>query len=169
MTDCNMDAALAEPIARMLNALPNEWAITLRYRSGPVSIERAKQDLRALHARIDRGHLGRHFNKAPVSSRSLYWAVAEDLHDNPHVHTAWIFPDRPHALAMLRFLGNDGWEGAYSPGGSHDVQVYDPSDNTYGRHGWATYALKAMQTCNNVIISDTAQIAFADRLRIHTS
>ena len=141
---------IREELAAWLNSLPNMFAVTLRYNGGPVSIEKISRDIRDLQAKVDRKFLGREFNRSP--NRSSYWAVPETLNGNPHVHCGWAFPSRKHGLVLAQMLSNGIWQKRYSPGGTHDIQIYD-RDGYVLSNGWAGYALKACHRCDDVILS----------------
>jgi hypothetical protein len=144
--------AIREELASVLNGLPNRLAITLKYATGPISMDKIDRDLKALRARVDRKYLGRHYDKS--SRRSSYWAVAEKLDALPHVHTGWAFSSYEHAHAMVRLLHGGLWETIFSPGGgTHNVQVYDSDGYAPGENGWAGYAVKALRSSDNIIIS----------------
>jgi hypothetical protein len=138
-------------------AAPVRLALTLRYREGPVSIDHIRRDLHDLHGQVDRKRLGRDYHREPAQRRSRYWAVGETLDSNPHVHAAWYFPDLEHAFVLARLLNDGIWETRYARGGTHDHRPYN---NAYaGGNGWAGYACKSLQMCDNVILSDHLNIA----------
>lgn len=151
----------------MLAAMPNHFAVTLKYPTGPIGMGKIQRDLNALRARLDRKYLGRNYTVSP--HRASYWAVAEMLDVAPHVHTAWHFSNHGHANAMARLLDTGVWEAIFAPGGgSHDLQII-AADGYVGGNGWAGYATKSLKTLDHLIISDNAEIAPADRGEIHSN
>jgi hypothetical protein len=101
---------------------------------------------------IDRKLYGRHVNTSPI--RSSYWAVAESIDINPHVHCGWNFARLADIRTFISILNGGIWEQRFAPGGTHDIQILDTMKRHHG-NGWAGYACKLLQTSDHVILSDT--------------
>jgi hypothetical protein len=137
-----------QALARMptfLATLPTTLAVTLRYASAPITVDKIRHDLRDIHARVDRKLFGRDFHLS--ATRSSYWGVIEALDTNPHVHVGWHFPDDAGAQTLDDLLRDGLWQRRYAPGGTHDVQTH--------RSGWAGYACKTLRSSDHVILSST--------------
>ena len=152
--------AIRQELAKLLNAIPSTYSITLKYAAGPVGMDKIHHDLNALRARVDRKFLGRRYVASP--DRCSFWAVAEMLDVAPHVHTGWHFSSHGHANTMARLLATGVWETTFAPhGGSHDLQVYDHDAYAPAGNGWAGYATKSLKTLDHVILPNDVKIEIA--------
>ena len=57
--------------------MPVTVAVTLRYETIPITIDRIRRDLHSLHFKVDRKIFGRDFHLSPT--RTTYWGVIEML------------------------------------------------------------------------------------------
>jgi len=135
-----------------LATLPATLAVTLRYASPPITMDKIRHDLRDLHAKVDRKLYGRDFHRSPI--RSSYWAVVETIDTNPHVHVGWAFPTDADAQTLDNLLQDGLWQHRYATGGTQNVQPH--------RSGWAEYACKELRDTDSIILStfditDTSQ------------
>ena len=126
-----------------LSSMPVTVAVTLRYETIPITIDKIRRDLHDLHAKVDRKIFGRDFHLS--ATRTTYWGVIEMLDTNPHVHLGWHFPDARDANVLNEFLSGGLWQRRYAVGGTFDVQQH--------RSGWAAYCCKALPNSDHVILS----------------
>jgi hypothetical protein len=115
-----------------LKAATVEWLDTFRWNMAAtlvwnrsVGMERARQDLKDLVARVDRKLIGSHFHKLRSDKRTQAFFVFEGLgHDHVHVHSLWKAPkDRWWELGKM-FFGQRGgvWNDVVETG-SYDVEA----------------------------------------------
>lgn len=135
-------------LATWLATLPAGLAVTLRYESGPVTIDKLRSDLKVLQGMIDRKLFGRNFYRSPI--RTSYWAIAESMDVNPHAHVGWHVP-APHAWQAMKLIQSGIWE-TIARGGTHDIQPLTSPEE------WAAYAVKSMTTTDHLILSPNYNI-----------
>jgi hypothetical protein len=143
---CRPAPVLREAMVAFLPSMPTTLAVTLRYETIPVTIEKIRRDLHDLHAKVDRKIFGRDFHLSPT--RTTYWGVIEMLDTNAHVHLGWYFPDAGDANVLDEFLSGGLWQRRYAVGGTTDVQQH--------RSGWAAYSCKSLLNSDHVILSSGA-------------
>jgi hypothetical protein len=146
---CRSAPVLRDAMLAFLSSLPVTLAVTLRYQTIPISIDKIRSDLHDLHFKVDRKIFGRNFHRSPT--RTSYWGVIEMLDTNPHVHLGWHFPDADDAIVLDEFLSSGLWQRRYATGGTTDVQEHRP--------GWAAYSCKALLNTDHVILSSGATAA----------
>jgi len=138
-----------DAMVAFLSSMPTTLAVTLRYETIPISIDKIRRDLHDLHAKVDRKIFGRDFHLSPT--RTTYWGVIEMLDTNPHAHLGWHFPDAGDAKVLDEFLSGGLWQRRYAVGGTTDVQQH--------HSGWAAYSCKALLNSDHVILSSGAMPA----------
>lgn len=138
-----------DAMVAFLSSLPVTVAVTLRYETVPITIDKIRRDLHDLHAKVDRKIFGRDFHLSAI--RTTYWGVIEMLNTNPHVHLGWHFPDAGDANVLDEFLSDGLWQRRYAIGGTTDVQHH--------YSGWAAYSCKALLNSDHVILSSGAMPA----------
>lgn len=122
-------------------------ALTISY-NHPASADRARFDLRRLHARLDRLLLGRRFNQRPGTSRTWFAACVENLNSNTHVHLAVRAPEGREADMEALFATTHNPWSLLAPHASHHLQ------RVHDAEGWAAYCLKEMSSSGDLILSD---------------
>jgi hypothetical protein len=140
---CRSAPVLRDAMVEFLSSMPMTLAVTLRYETIPITIDKIRRDLHDLHAKVDRKIFGRDFHLSPT--RTTYWGVIEMLDTNPHVHLGWHFPNAGDANVLDEFLSGGLWQRRYAVGGTIDVQQH--------RSGWAAYCCKALPNSDHVILS----------------
>ncbi|HEV7456747.1 MAG TPA: hypothetical protein VGN96_08210 [Roseococcus sp.] len=124
-------SALAQFIAAQRPSL----ALTLCW-NDPITPARARIDLRALHARLDRRLFGKRFNARPAAARVWFVAALENLKANGHAHLAVRVP-HGHQDAFVDLVNGfpSIWRSLVTRG-SHDLQPIECVMR------WAAYATK---------------------------
>ncbi len=105
---CRSAPVLRDAMVEFLSSMPVTVAVTLRYETIPITIDKIRRDLHDLHFKVDRKIFGRDFHLSPT--RTTYWGVIEMLDTNPHVHLGWHFPDAGDAKVLDEFLSSGLWQ-----------------------------------------------------------
>lgn len=131
-------------IIDLVEQLKPALAITLAFNRDTTPAG-AAEDLKHLHARLDRFVLGRLWSKR-VDDRSIYVAVIEHVDDNLHIHLA--LSCAPEHVDQIAAAVAGIWKDMI-PTGSVDVQ------DAFDVHGWGRYISKAItpQTCDLLLLS----------------
>lgn len=128
-------------------------ALTLAW-NRDLSVQSATNDLKALHALIDRAFLGCRFHKKPTGDRTKAVFVFESIGSHIHVHSQWAVTPARMSTFFGWFPGNRaGLWNRLVPSGSYKLDLIS------NRTAFANYMLKGQH-----MGSDPHEIVWSDHL-----
>ena len=129
LNPCDFTAAnrkrFKDSFCELLVGLRFTHGLTLTW-NRDVGLDRARRDLKSLHARVDRKLFGKQFHKLGQHERSTAMFAFEKMSTNLHCHSLWrVRRDDLMAFARL-FPGHSGgpWTDLV-PSGTHCVDIID--------------------------------------------
>ncbi|GGC55885.1 hypothetical protein GCM10011504_37810 [Siccirubricoccus deserti] len=141
-------AALWRARVEMLGQERWSFALTLAYNDWPISRDRMRRDLRALHCIVDRNLFGTRFHRLPASERTRFVAFVEGEDHHPHLHAGWRVPGGRRLMDFVRLWKVDHIWSRIAPRGSFEIRIPEP-----GR-GWWSYCTKHTTADSEWISSD---------------
>ncbi|MGZ9157621.1 MAG: hypothetical protein ACXW36_02010 [Nitrospira sp.] len=92
-----------------------------------MTLPRAREDMRALHGRVDERFFGRRFYRVPTCQRTLAFFAFESVLTNLHAHSLWRITDREKLLRFHRFFEGErgGLWNDIVESGSYKLRIVD--------------------------------------------